>query len=353
MARTIAIDAMIMAAEPCGIRECAVQICTRLAARADELRRLCGMDITVNVPRGMSGCFGPGLTYREPGGLTMWADRLRRARPYDLYHALHQLVRLHHMPPARNVLMTVHDANFAHTRTGAGRERARKRYEKRLRHATHLLFISDFARRDIHDIFDVSLPERVIYNGVTPPPVSAGAVCPAALDPSFDDSPFLFHLSSLVPYKNPHLLVSMMDSLPDKTLVLAGHRPSPELLAMVAARPNVIMVGGISDSEKNWLYSRCEAFLFPSSAEGFGLPPIEAMHHGKPVFLSTLTSLPEVGGDMAFYWPDLEPEAMARVLVDSLARPKDPAAVMARARSFSWDNTVDRLIEYYRDILQC
>jgi glycosyltransferase involved in cell wall biosynthesis len=41
--------------------------------------------------------------------------------------------------------------------------------------------------------------------------------------------------------------------------------------------------GAISDSERCWLYQHCEAFLFPSKTEGFGLPVIEAMSLGRPV----------------------------------------------------------------------
>ena len=55
----------------------------------------------------------------------------------------------------------------------------------------------------------------------------------------------------------------------------------------------VIIAGPVSADDKNWYYANCEAFAFPSLAEGFGLPVIEAMNHGKPVFLSRLTALPE------------------------------------------------------------
>ena len=50
----------------------------------------------------------------------------------------------------------------------------------------------------------------------------------------------------------------------------------------------------------------------PSIAEGFGIPPIEAMSFGKPVFLSKYTSLPEIGGNVAFYFDNLEPKQMAK-----------------------------------------
>ena len=63
--------------------------------------------------------------------------------------------------------------------------------------------------------------------------------------------------------------------------------------------PNVRVLLGIDDATKAWLLGHCEAFVFPSLAEGFGLPPLEAMYFGAPVFLSRLTSLPEIGGSQA------------------------------------------------------
>jgi glycosyltransferase involved in cell wall biosynthesis len=69
---------------------------------------------------------------------------------------------------------------------------------------------------------------------------------------------------------------------------------------------------GVDDSVKAWLLANCEAFLFPSLAEGFGLPPLEAMHFGTPVFLSDRTSLPEVGGTQAGYFREFSASAMRK-----------------------------------------
>ena len=52
--------------------------------------------------------------------------------------------------------------------------------------------------------------------------------------------------------------------------------------------------------KKNALLQHCQALCQPSLAEGFGIPPIEAMAFGRPVFLSKCTSLPEIGAEEAF-----------------------------------------------------
>jgi len=52
------------------------------------------------------------------------------------------------------------------------------------------------------------------------------------------------------------------------------------------------------------------------------MPVIEAMRFGKPVFLSNLTSLPEIGGKEAYYWENFEPEYMHH-LFSALGHPKN------------------------------
>lgn len=341
--KRIVIEAMAMGYVPCGLREYTQQVCPRLAELAPD-----DWELVFLVPRGYRGCFGPRAKYYEVAG-SLGVHMLRNypIMTADLFHPMHQLCRVKRLKLARRTLLTIHDVNFVYTRTGHKYEHSERRFLWRLHRATDLVFISQFARDDVAERFPFHLPWKVIPNGVTPPDLE-GMKRPEGVP----DGPFLFHLSSLVKYKNPHLLVEMMDSLPDRTLVMAGTNADDELKRMVAQRKNVVLLGALGVAERNWLYSHCEAFLFPSIAEGFGLPPLEAMHCGKPVFLSTLTSLPEVGGDLAFYWPELEPRKMARVLEEKLASPPDPEALKTWARSFSWDTTARSYIEYYKEILR-
>ena len=103
------------------------------------------------------------------------------------------------------------------------------------------------------------------------------------------------------------------------------------------------------------LYAACRALLFPSLCEGFGLPPIEAMKLGKPVFLSTLTALPEIGGKEAFYWADLSPVPMAEVVRKQLAffdaTPSYSDRLRQNAARFDWDECIEQYIQYYLEIL--
>lgn len=339
--KRIVIEALAAGLIPCGLREYAFQVCPRLIKLKPDW-----MDLTFIVPPGMSGCFGPDADYIEASELKAKMMRTLPMVKADLFHALHQICTVKHLPGVRNQLVTIHDINFVHTKLGRSYRHARGRYLSRVAPATHLAFISRFAAEDVAEHFPYTQPARVIYNGVTAPDTSR-----TKKPDGVPDGPFLLHLSSLDEYKNVRVLVRMMDFLPDRRLILAGNCKDSELKEMVDKRTNVYMVGRVTEEEKTWLYANCSAFLFPSRAEGFGLPPLEAMHVGKPVFLSTLTSLPEIGGNQAYYWPELEPGAMAAELIVKLSGPQNAEAKKVHARQFSWETTARAYIDYYNDIL--
>lgn len=339
--KRIVIEALAAGLIPCGLREYAFQVCTRLVSMKPDWAHLIFI-----VPKGMGGCFGPGAEYIETGEFMAKVMRRVPMIKADLFHALHQICTVKHLPGVEKQLMTVHDVNFTHTKTGHSYKHAEGRFLSRLKYATHLAYISRYAAEDVAAHFPNSLPYGIIYNGVTWPDIKS-----ARKPQGVPEGPFLLHLSSLDEYKNARLLVEMMDYLPERMLVLAGNCKDSVLPTLAAKRKNVVMLGKISEGEKTWLYDHCDAFLFPSRAEGFGLPPLEAMSLGKRAFLSTLTSLPEIGGNHAYYWPDLTPESMAAELERKLAQPYDAEALKRHAAQFDWNMTAKQYIKYYESIL--
>jgi glycosyltransferase involved in cell wall biosynthesis len=75
----------------------------------------------------------------------------------------------------------------------------------------------------------------------------------------------------------------------------------------------------VTEPELRELYRGAAAVLFPSLAEGFGIPVLEGMATGTPVIAARATSLPEVGGDAAFYFDPTNREEMAMALENVLA----------------------------------
>jgi glycosyltransferase involved in cell wall biosynthesis len=158
------------------------------------------------------------------------------------------------------------------------------------------------------------------------------------------------------PSKNPEALLALAAAWPEMRFVLCGS-PSDDAKALRqrVTLPNVEFHLGIDDAQKAWAYGACSAFLFPSLTEGFGLPPIEAMHFGKPVFLSRLTCLPEIGGDAADYFDSFDGPAMRTVVEAGLARAAAPGraeAIRAHAAQFDWDRAADGYSALYERLLR-
>ena len=125
-------------------------------------------------------------------------------------------------------------------------------------------------------------------------------------------------------------------------LVVAGGAAGP-------ATEGVEFVGRVSDEELVALYRGAAAYVDATLYEGFGFQPLEAMACGAPVVASNSTSIPEVVGDAAV----LVDPRNAGALADALARVLEEDGLAAdlrrrgleRAREFTWDRTVDALLE--------
>ena len=137
----------------------------------------------------------------------------------------------------------------------------------------------------------------------------------------------------LLPHERRHLVDQAAALGIDSDLQLTGFVPDDVLLA---------------------LYQGAHLFVFPSLYEGFGLPALEAMHHGRPVFLSRFTSLPEVGGDAACYFDSFDPDHMREVFAAGMARfDREDGAQRGRAhaRRFTWERAAAAYLGLYRECL--
>lgn len=340
-----------------GLGEFCMKLGRHIAAHAEELRTQHQIELYFIVPPKYKGCFGNQVHYLAvPKALRY----ILMAYPFrvDLFHMPHQYCHLKKICRAENVLMTIHDINFMYEKQGEKLDRSIRRFKNKLHLVSHLNYISQFAKTDTNAHFPAHFPDRVIYNGV--PDLNSKAQASEAFASRLPEH-FLFHISSLLPKKNIHLLVEMMKHLPEENLVIAGNWKSSygqKLLEQIKAEhiTNILPLNNVSEEEKAYLYKRCKAFVFPSLCEGFGLPPIEAMKFGKPCFLSTCTSLPEIGGELAYYWPVLQPEEMATVVREQISSPdfespENGQRIRNYAQKFDWEKCAQGYIDYYLDIL--
>ena len=97
------------------------------------------------------------------------------------------------------------------------------------------------------------------------------------------------------------------------------------------------------DADLAGLYAGCAVFCYPSLYEGFGLPVLEAMATGAPVLTSSVSSLPEVGGEAVAYLEPEDQESMRRALQRLLSSPEERAELSSKGRArsagYSWERT--------------
>lgn len=299
--------------------------------------------------------FGKKVSYQKINPLGRYFPALNPKA--DLWHLLRQ--DSPYRPPNAKIpcVLTIHDLNFLHEKKKSPKKRI-ARIQKKIDRAQIITTVSQFAADEVKKYCEIgNRPIHVIHNGVDLLDINH------ARRPQFSLPPkFLLALGAIVPKKNFSVLLDLLEKLEKNTyLVLAGsnqHAYAAEIYEKAhryGMTERIIMPGPVNDAEKAWLYYHCTAFFFPSIAEGFGLPPIEAMRAGKPVFLSRSTSLPEVGGSEAFYFDDFEPTHMQDVFLSGMhAYENDPekkSRIIAWSNQFQWKTAAEQYLKVYRKIL--
>ncbi len=201
-------------------------------------------------------------------------------------------------------------------------------------------------------------PSRCFYTYIpahdriaTPP---AGAADSAA-------APFFFYPANFWPHKNHETLLTAYrlyrsQAGPDAwPLVLTGHpddrMQSLQALADALGLTDAVQFRGhVPDPAFVQLWRDAGALVFPSLHEGFGIPLIEAFHHGVPVLAARVSALPEVGGDACHWFDPANPRALATALTtvasDASLRRRLTAAGHERLQRFSLHYEASRLAHF-------
>ena len=336
-----------------GLGEFSLQLGRRIAAQAALWRERDGIAFDFHMRERLFGLYGDEVGYVA---VNRW-QRVRHVQPqrYALWHSLHQLNK--NLPPqgCGPRLLTVHDLNYLYHPSAFSRWRHDRRIRALVHRTDHVVAISQHTAGDVKRHLGWAGPLEIIYNGARNQGADTQQPLPEHESVS-DARPFLFHLSRMSPSKNPQAVLALAEIWPEMDFVFCGP-PSDDARRLQATvkRPNVFFHLGISDAQKTWAYAHCAGFLFPSLTEGFGLPPIEAMHFGKPVFLARRTSLPEIGGEAADYFDDFDPQAMKHVVQLGLQRhilPGRPEAIRLHAAQFDWDRAAASYLALYRRLLK-
>jgi glycosyltransferase involved in cell wall biosynthesis len=230
------------------------------------------------------------------------------------------------------------------------------------RRSRRILTISEASKADIVRFLDLS-PDRVdvTYLG----PGLPDDVTPTPEDElrrrlRLGDEPIVLTVSAKRPHKNLERLISAVGTLdtPAKLVVPGYATPFEEALRAHAKRVapgRVIFTGWVDSQTLEGLYRAATCFVFPSLAEGFGLPVLEAMARGIPVGCSDRSSLPELGGEAVLYFDPDDTAAIADAITtlfrDVGLRSRLAEAGPMQARKFTWEATARGTIQSYERAL--
>ena len=168
-----------------------------------------------------------------------------------------------------------------------------------------------------------------------------------------EDARVVSCVSAKRPHKNQRLLVEALPHLPaDVHAVLVGHDEGygAELDATARAlgvADRVRLLGYLPDAELEGLWAITDCACFPTLAEGFGLPVLEAMRRGVPVACSDIPVLHEVAGDSARFFAPSDPAAAAAAIAASLGDAEIAARGRERAAQFTWERTAAETFAVY------
>ena len=333
----------------------------------DRLERLTDIEVlrvaaTRAPASGRPGRIAQGLV-REGFWYPALAGRRARRRGADLLHCPHPVPATGGGLP---LVMTLHDLlPLRHPDLFPRATRVHTRLSLRFaRHARRLLTNSEHTRAEAIELLGLP-PERVV---ATPFGIDPGfrpvEVPPGWLRKRFGlERRYVLAVGTLEPRKNlPATLRALAlaaDRAPDHDLVIVGSGgwggsgPIEDAARALPTAP--ILTGFVSDQELVRLYSGASCFVFPSLAEGFGFPPLEAMACGAPVVASDRPALPEMLGDAALLVDPTDPESIADAIISVLESEELAADLrrrgVDRSAGFTWERCAELTAAVYREVV--
>lgn len=234
--------------------------------------------------------------------------------------------------------------------------------------ANRIIAISEATAKDIVDIFGIGKEKiTVSYCGGLPTGFKRLEYYgneKINKELRFNEKFFLF-ISTIEPRKNITTIVRAFEKYIDETessmkLVLAGRKGwnCDEIYKTISESKycnRIILPGFISDNDKAFLLNNATAFVYPSLYEGFGIPILEAFAYGVPVLTSNISSMPEVGGNAAWYIDDpRDADALAKLMKNAAALSQEERRVLGdkmrqQLEKFSWEKNSEEMMECFLD----
>lgn len=261
-----------------------------------------------------------------------------------VFGANYFLPRLH-SAIARRRVVTVHDLTYKRHPELLQRETLKnleRHMAREVALADAIVCVSESTRRDLLDAYEVD-PSRVFA-------VHSGLGIPAAEEPIEGLPPrYILFVSTVEPRKDLATLLDAYERVREGyggSLVVVGKIGWESRAVTDRLRdPGVVHLDYLDAGQLSTVYRRADVFVMPSIYEGFGFPLLEAMSRGVPSIAAASSSLPEIGGDAALYFPPRNAEVLAarleRLLADGSLRAELSDRGLRRAATFTWTRAAD------------
>jgi glycosyltransferase involved in cell wall biosynthesis len=293
------------------------------------------------------------ISFREQWEIPALLRRLKS----DLYHAPSFVAPL--LTPCR-LIMTIHDLNhivLPQFYTPFHQIYYQFFVRRCIRRSEFILTVSQFSKSEI--VRTLKLPAEklfVTYNGVSEAykPETNPEILEYVRDIYELPEKFIFCLSNNKPHKNVQQLVRAY-CYSDLKIPLVLASPVDHNVIQIAENYGkkhlVYFTKFIAEEHLPSVYSMTHLFVYPSTYEGFGLPPLEALSCGAPVVVARSSSLPEVVGENAIFTNPYDYKDMANALTngvnDEVMRARLREFGVGHARRFSWDSMTSQTLEIY------
>ncbi len=261
---------------------------------------------------------------------------------------------------AKRRVITVHDLTykrFPHLLQKETLENLEREMLREIARADAVVCVSEATRSDLLAFYEVD-PRKVFAILSGPPPSRPAADSRLDLPPRY-----LLFVSTIEPRKNLDVLIDAFERAKEGgyggDLVIAGKigwKSEGTVRRIAESRWSgaIRRLDYVDRAQLPWLYRGAEAFVLPSIYEGFGFPILEAMAEGAPVIAADNSSLPEVGGDAALYFPTGDAAALAaaigRITADGGLRDALRGRAAANLARFSWERTAHETAAVFRKV---
>ena len=281
----------------------------------------------------------------------------------DVYHFPNFIIPPLHIGKA---VVTIHDLAFLRmpeTIESKNLAYLSARIRQTVSRADAIIAVSRFTAEECQSLLEVP-EDRIftVHEGLGDLPQPTPNAADAFRRKIGVDGPFLLSVGTLEPRKNYPFLIDVFDRIPDDiSLVIAGgpgwkYEPILERINQSPKADRIKVTGYLSRDELAAAYSEASLFVYPTRYEGFGFPPLEAMHYGLPVLAARVPPLPEVlGSAAAWAEPDqLEDwsDQLSALLADQTRQQNLVKAGHSHIKQYSWEKAAQQTLNIYQKVAE-